>query len=155
MALLRPCLKGEFELVSGHTGYGEDAPIVDILIKCDFARTRSPAQFALWRPTIVEMLFSAPALLREWAATHDFAGYDRHELKLPSSPDSNNKAGLNLVRGRHLASFTVWGQGATEWIVMDSDTGKEVVVEDASFKTPAEICFYLTSVIEALGRLSR
>ena len=104
---------------------------------------------------MIEMLFSAPAVLREWVATHDFEGYDRHDLQLPSSPDENNKAGLGLVCGRHIASFTVWGQGTTEWIVIDGNTGKEVVVEDAAFKTPAEIHCYLTSVIESLGRLPR
>lgn len=91
---------------------------------------------------------SAPDELESWCSTRDLSGVvDRYELRLPKSASDGNKATLALEYGRYLGSFTIWGAGTTEWIVVDGESGVVLVTQDAEFKTVTELCVALDSAL--------
>ena len=60
------------------------------------------------------------------------------------------KAGLDLRTDEFLASFTIWGSGEVEVIIMSQSTGEEIVIDDRKLNHPEEIGDLLTYYFEAL-----
>ena len=103
----------------------------------------------------MNMICYAPAALSEWYSTQNIDALERFELQLPRSNNERNKAGFRVKFGRYLGSFTVWGQGTTEWIVVDGVTGETIISEDSQFVDVAQLYLLLDRALEQLKDLAK
>ena len=60
------------------------------------------------------------------------------------------KAGLDVVTTEYLASFTIWGSGEVQVIIMSQETAQEIVIDDRKLSHPEEIGDLLTYYFQAL-----
>lgn len=99
-------------------------------------------------------VLSAPETLTEWVSLrkpeHEV---DNTELRLPQSPEEGNKAVMLLEIGKHVGSFTVWGRGTTEWLVMDAETGRVVISSDQEFRDKEGLFGLLDAALSEALRL--
>ncbi|MBP1148928.1 MULTISPECIES: hypothetical protein [unclassified Methylocaldum] len=96
----------------------------------------------------------APKEVKSWYLSRNLANtFDRIELRLPESESDGNKAAVVLECGSFLASFTVWGSGTTEWIVVNGESGETVIVRDSTFTDVSTLYSLLDAAIEELLQL--
>ncbi len=96
----------------------------------------------------------APEMLTKWVSLRaPERQADSAELRLPQSPEDGNKAVMLLELGKHVGSFTVWGSGTTEWLVMDAESGKVVISNDQEFSETEELFALLDVALSEILRL--
>jgi hypothetical protein len=72
-----------------------------------------------------------------------FAKTRRSEIEDETLTPPLYKAGIDLKTDDLLASFTVWGTGDVQIIIMDNETGKELIVDDRHLQSPPEMRRFL------------
>ena len=74
------------------------------------------------------------------------------EVRKPES-GRLDKANVRLKTRSILASITAWEEGALELIVMDNNTGKELISEDRNFQNPEDMRRFLEDIRDRLIKL--
>lgn len=95
---------------------------------------------------------SAPSELKQVCSEAKFDGmFDRFELRLPIDV-AVNKAALLFEHGQYLASFTVWGAGTIEWIVVDGNSGDVLTSVDEEFASTEDLRRHLDLAVVDLSK---
>jgi hypothetical protein len=71
------------------------------------------------------------------------------EVRKPES-GGLDKANVRLKTQSILASITAWEEGALELIVMDNNTGKELISEDRNFQNSEDMRRFLGGIRDRL-----
>jgi len=103
----------------------------------------------------MNIVCNASIALNEWYATRNMNEFARHELRLPRSNNEENKAVLCVELAQYLSSFSIWGQGTTEWIIVDGATGETIVSEDSLFVDTAQLNLLMDRALEQLKALAK
>lgn len=100
---------------------------------------------------------NAPDELRAWYESRESAWQLKAmttRLRLPDAP-GQNKATITIETPGHVASITVWGTGATEFIILDSATHQEAAVADRGYDSKESLWSLLDDCMRDLSALVR
>jgi hypothetical protein len=96
----------------------------------------------------------APEALANWVSKKKLDEFvDMYELRLPKSSDDVNKAVLVLQVGNYIGSFTVWGAGTTEWLVLDSNSNNVITSRDEEFSNASQLFLKIDAAFNEIVNL--
>jgi hypothetical protein len=99
------------------------------------------------------MIASARTTLQQWYDSNKSLRYlGKIELRLADPEGTLDKASLLIEHNNFLATFTAWGTGTTEWIVVDASTTDTVINRDDKFHTAEELVRIINEAIKDIEK---
>lgn len=60
-------------------------------------------------------------------------------IRVPNTGETTNKATVTFTSEKILGSFTVWGNGCVEWLLVSASDGDLLVSRDSQFESDADV----------------